>query len=229
MKRILLVTLAAALLCSGCSVTKQARSVEKSGYLGDDIYALVKEGKGGEALLLYKNDQIQPQKYTRIMIDKVSYITPKDASRDELADLKKLATNFTIFMEEELGKDYTIVTEPGPGTVRYSVAITSADDSNRLFEVTSMIPPYGMALSLAKDFITGKPSAVGEISMEIKAVDAGTGELLGAAVDRRVGGKSFSGMMDTWDDANQAMRYWAKRVRYVNCLGSGRSNCVKPE
>ena len=48
MKKILLVSIAAALLCSGCSVTKQARSVEKSGYLGDDIYVLVKEGKGGD-------------------------------------------------------------------------------------------------------------------------------------------------------------------------------------
>jgi hypothetical protein len=228
MNRILIVTLAAALFCSGCSVTKQARSVEKSGYLGDDIYALVQEGKGGESLLIYRNEQVNPTKYTSVMIDKVSYINPKDASKDELADLQKLATNFAIFLKEELGKDYRIVTTPGPGTVRYSVAITSADDSNRLFEVTSLIPPYGMAISLAKDFITGKPTAVGEISMEIKAVDAETGELLGAAVDRRVGGKTLSGMMDTWDDANNAMRYWAKRVRYVNCLGSKRPSCEKP-
>ena len=228
MKRILLVTVAAALLCSGCSVTKQARSVEKSGYLGDDIYALVKEGKGGESLLIYKNEQVNPKKYTKIMIEKVSYLVPKDASEAELVDLKKLATNFTIFLKEELGKDYSIVNKPGPGTVRYSIAITSADDSNRLFEVLSLIPPYGLGISIAKDFITGKPTAVGEISMEIKAVDAETGELLGAAVDRRVGGKNFSGMMDTWDDANQAMRYWAKRVRYVNCLGSGRPNCERP-
>jgi hypothetical protein len=228
MNRILIVTLAAALICSGCSVTKQARSVEKSGYLGDDIYALVQEGKGGESLLIYRNEQVNPTKYTSVMIDKVSYINPKDASKDELADLQKLATNFAIFLKEELGKDYRIVTTPGPGTVRYSVAITSADDSNRLFEVTSLIPPYGMAISLAKDFITGKPTAVGEISMEIKAVDAETGELLGAAVDRRVGGKTLSGMMDTWDDANNAMCYWAKRVRYVNCLGSKRPSCEKP-
>ena len=141
MKKIMLVSIAAALLCSGCSVTKQARSVEKSGYLGDDIYALVKEGKGGESLLIYKNEQVNPKKYTKIMIEKVSYIVPKDASEAELADLKKLATNFTIFMEEELGKDYSIVNKPGPGTVRYSIAITSADDSNRLFEVLSLIPP----------------------------------------------------------------------------------------
>ena len=228
MKSLLLITMAAVLFCSGCSVTKQARSVDKSGYLGDDIYAIVKEGKGGESLLIYKNDQVNPKKYTSIMIDMVSYIAPKDASKDELTDLQKLATNFTIFMKEELGKDYKIVTSPESGTVRYSIAITSADDSNRLFEVLSLIPPYGLGISIAKDFITGKPTAVGEISMEIKAVDAETGELLGAAVDRRVGGKNFSGMMDTWDDANQAMRYWAKRVRYVNCLGSGRSNCEKP-
>ena len=228
MKKIMLVSIAAALLCSGCSVTKQARSVEKSGYLGDDIYALVKEGKGGESLLIYKNEQVNPKKYTSVMIDKITYIKPKNASNDELADLQKLATNFAIFLKEELGKDYRVVTAPEPGTVRYSVAITSADDSNRLFEVLSLIPPYGLGISIAKDFITGKPTAVGEISMEIKAVDAETGELLGAAVDRRVGGKNFSGMMDTWDDANQAMRYWAKQVRYVNCLGSGRTNCEKP-
>lgn len=228
MKKMMLAVLVAGLLSSGCSVTKQARSVEKSGYLGDDIYALVQKGQGDEALLIYRNEQVTPKKYTSVMLDKVSYLTPKNASKEDLADLQKLATNFTIFFTEELGKDYRVVTAPEPGTVRYSIAITSADDSNRFFEITSLIPPYGMAISLAKDFVTGKPSAVGEISMEIKAIDAETGELLGAAVDRRVGGKNLSGIMDTWDDANQAMRYWAKRVRYVNCLGSGRDNCVKP-
>ncbi len=228
MKSILL-CFVALLLSTSCSVSKQARSVEKSGYLGEEVNALMKEGQEGEALFIYKVKAVSPKQYTKVMIDKVSFLKPKNASKDEIADLQKLATNFTIFLKEELGKDYQIVANPGPGTVRYNIAITSASDSNRLFEVMSLIPPYGLGISLAKDFITGKPTAVGEITMEIKAVDAETGKLLGAAVDRRVGGKTLSGMMDTWDDANHAMRYWAQRVRYVNCLGRGKSNCEEPQ
>lgn len=188
----------------------------------------MKKGTGDEGLLIYRNEQVDPKKYTKIMIDSVGVPKPKDASKEEIADLQKLANNFYLYLAEELGKDQPVVTTTGPGTVRYSVAITGADDSNRLMELLSLIPPYGLGISIVKDFATGKPSAVGEISMELKATDAVTGELLGAAVDRRVGGKTFSGMMDTWDDANHAMQYWAKRVRYVNCVGRGEATCEKP-
>ncbi len=212
---------------AGCAASKQARSVEFSGFLGKEVYDKLQKGEDG-ALLVYKNEKVEPRKYSKILIDSIKMYQPENVSEDETNDLKKLGKNFLSYLEEELGSDYAIVSAPEPGTVRYMVAITSAKSSNRVFEVMSLIPPYGIAVSVGKDFITGKPTGVGEISMEIKATDAMTAELLGAAVDRRVGGKSFSGIYDTWDDADAATRYWAKRLRYVNCQGSGRTNCEKP-
>lgn len=217
-----------ALLFLGCTVSKQAKSVDLHGFLGDEVYSKLKKGKEDQALMFYRNENIDPNKYSKVLIDPVLIYTPKGASFDEVSDQKHLANNFFRFLNNELRQDTPIVTDPEPGTVRYQIAITSAEESNRFLETMSFLPPYGLGISVGKDFITGKPTGVGEITMEIKAVDALTGELLGAAVDRRVGGKEFAGIGDTWDDANNAMRYWAKRLRYVNCHNAGKTNCVQP-
>ena len=44
-------------LLAGCAATKQARDVDQTGFLGD-IYPLLREGKEGEALLVYKPHKI---------------------------------------------------------------------------------------------------------------------------------------------------------------------------
>jgi hypothetical protein len=85
-----------------------------------------------------------------------------------------------------------------------------------------------MGVSLAKDFATGKPVGVGEATTEMKITDASTGELLGAAVDRRVGGKNPDGIIDSWDGADSAMEYWAKRLRYVLCEERSGIACETP-
>jgi len=69
---------------------------------------------------------------------------------------------------------------------------------------------------------------VGEITAEFKISDAVTGELLWAAIDRRVGGKDVGGMCESWHNADAALKYWAKRMRYVLCEESGGKSCVKP-
>ena len=192
------------------------------------MYSKLQKGKEDQALMFYRNEKIDPKKYSKVLIDPVLIYTPKDASSDEMADQKHLTNNFFRYLNNELKQDTPIVTKPEPGTVRYQIAITSAEESNRFLETMSFFPPYGLGISVGKDFITGKPTGVGEITLEIKAVDALTGELLGAALDRRVGGKEFAGIGDTWDDANNAMQYWAKRLRYVNCQNAGRTNCMQP-
>jgi len=53
--RILFIIIVA--LLAGCGATKQARSVETSGFLGD-LYPLMHKGEKGEALLLYKNPKV---------------------------------------------------------------------------------------------------------------------------------------------------------------------------
>jgi len=85
-----------------------------------------------------------------------------------------------------------------------------------------------MALSLVKYTATGKQAGVGEITMQIKITDASTGELLGAALDRRVGGKELAKLWSSWHNADDALQYWAKRLSFTLCDMRGGANCVKP-
>jgi hypothetical protein len=62
----------------------------------------------------------------------------------------------------------------------------------------------------------------------MKITDASTGELLGAALDRRVGGKELSKLWSDWHNADDALQYWAKRLRFALCEMRGAANCVKP-
>ncbi|HEX6113162.1 MAG TPA: DUF3313 family protein [Geminicoccaceae bacterium] len=82
----------------------------------------------------------------------------------------------------------------------------------------------------AKGLATGKPGFVGEASVELRATDGQTGELVAAGVDRRVGGKSVSGApTDSWDDVREAYRYWAKQLRYRLCTERGATDCTSPQ
>jgi hypothetical protein len=112
--------------------------------------------------------------------------------------------------------------------MRIQAAITGAKKANVVTNTVSSVLPIGMGVSVASDFVTGKPTGVGEASMEIKVTDASTGELLGMAADRRVGGKSPEGIVDTWHDANAALEYWAKRLRYFLCEERGGIGCIEP-
>jgi hypothetical protein len=44
-------------MLTGCGATKQARSVTPSGFL-QDLYPEMREGKGNEALLVYRNPRV---------------------------------------------------------------------------------------------------------------------------------------------------------------------------
>jgi hypothetical protein len=53
----LLLCLLLLVFTSACAPTKQARSMETSGFLGA-LYPLMHEGKEGEALLLYRDPKV---------------------------------------------------------------------------------------------------------------------------------------------------------------------------
>ena len=215
-----------ALLFGGCASSKQARSAETKGYLVD--YSMLQKGKEDQALLRYRNPSADIRGYSKLMLDPVLIARPDDATHEQLADLQKLATNYYVYLSRELGKDYTLVSSPAPGTLRVQAAIAGAQKSNAVTNTMSSVVPIGMAVSLAKDFATGKPVGVGEATTEMKITDAMTGELLGAAVDRRVGGKNPEGITDEWSNADSAMEFWAKRLRYALCIERGGIDCVAP-
>ena len=134
---------------SGCASTQEAKSVEKSGFLGD--YSMLREGQrstlsessADQALWIYKNPAAEWSKYKKIQLDPVTlWTSQKDSQLKDVsaADRQRLAGLLWAKLDEALRKDYEIVNEPGPDVLRIQVAITEASESSvALDTVTSII------------------------------------------------------------------------------------------
>jgi hypothetical protein len=216
------------LLMTGCGVgSYQARSVDSSvsPLVNPKIFV---EGSGDQSLYRYVKPNLNIKQYRNIIVDPVMVQKDGELDAEELADYQTLANNAYVYLTQELGKDYHIVKTPEPNTLRVQMAIIDADSSKPVRNTLSTLLPIGMALSVVKYGATGKQSGVGEITAEMKITDANTGELLGAALDRRVGGKELSKLWSSWDNADDALQYWAKRLSYSLCDMRGGANCVEP-
>ena len=216
-----------ALLLGGCAASYQARGMEvKDTMLVNP--AILTPGTGDQALYRYQKPDIKGRRYTKILVDPVLLGKSAELDAEMLENYQKLANNAFVYLVEELRNDFQIVKSPEPETLRIQMAILDADPSSKVRNVMSSVIPIGIGISAIKGASTGKQTGVGEITAEFKITDAMTGELLGAAIDRRVGGKDVGGMFDSWYNADAALKYWAKRARFVLCTERGGANCVKP-
>jgi len=222
----------------GCASTQEAKSVEKSGFLGD--YSMLKEGQrstfseGAEdqALWVYKNPAAEWRKYKKIQLDPVTlWMSQKDSQLKDVSveDRQRLAALLWKEIDEQLRKDYEITSQPGPDVLRIQVAITEAGDSNATLDTVTSIIPQTRLLTGAKGMATGVSGFTGSASAELKATDAATGTILVAAVDRRGGTKSLRGVTNEWHDVEEAYRFWAEKLRYRLCQWRGGMNCVEPK
>ena len=230
-REILVALIATATLVAGCAASQQAREVQESGFLGSD-YALLRPGEEGEALLVYRNPDAPWSSYDKIKLDPVTIWAGEGSEFEDFSqpERQELADTLYTMVNEELSQDLQMVDQPGPGVLQVQVAITDAQTSNPTMDTISTVLPQALLLSQAKGLVTGKPGFVGEASVEVRATDGQTGELVAAAVDRRVGGKSVSGApADSWDDVREAYRYWAKQLRYRLCTERGATDCTPPE
>jgi hypothetical protein len=212
---------------SGCAGSKQAREAVGSGFLDD--YSILRKGQEGEALLVYRDHFANWPVYHRILLDPVEIWMRHESKEDvSRADLQRLANNFYSMIFEELSKDYDMVKMPQSTTLRIQIAITDVEKSSAKLDTITTIIPVGFVVSKGKEFVTGKPSFVGEVSIEFKVLDAQSGKLLAAGIDRRVGAKKLK-EIDSWTDVNTAFEDWSKIIRFRLCeLQGGGSRCVEP-
>ena len=144
MRRIIgLVAISLLIGASGCASTQEAKSVEKSGFLGD--YSRLKEGQRGsfmsqgaegQALLVYQNPAADWRKYKKVWLDPVTvWMNQKDSQLKDVAveDRQRLAALLWSKLNEQLKQDYVMTSTPGPDVMRIQVAITEAGSSNALY------------------------------------------------------------------------------------------------
>lgn len=220
-----------AALLAACAPSQQAREAEPtSGFLGS-TYPMLRQGGAGEALLVYRRDGVDWASYRQVHLAPVTiWATDASTFKDiSPADRQALANRFYAVTYAELEKDYQMVSAPAPGVLDVQMAITDAKQSNPTLDTVSTVVPMGLAASTLTGVVTGKPTFVGEAQAEGRILDGGSGALLAAAVDRRVGGKSIEGSVDSWSDADAALQYWAQQLRHRLCVERGAGGCVPPE
>ena len=227
------------LVVTGCAATQEAKSVEKSGFLGD--YSLLKEGERGsffsqgaegQALLVYKNPDVEWRKYRKVWLDPVTvWMSQKDSQLKDVSpeDRQRMAALLWSKLDESLRNDYEMTSNPGPDVLHIQVAITEAGESNAVLDTVTSIVPQTRLLSGMKSLATGVSLFTGSASVEFKATDSVTGAILFEGVDRRGGTKSLSGVTNSWNDVEEAYRFWAEKARYRLCQGRNGMNCVEPK
>jgi len=226
------VLLSALALLIGCttSQSKQARRVEKSGFLGD--YSMLSPGGEGEALLFYENPEANWPSYNKIFLAPVAYYGGRDTYPKGFtrADLQELVNRFYYILYHDLAEDYQMVGEAAPHTLRIQVALTRVGESSQAADSVSAVVPF--IANPIRNFggsLSGETVFVGHASIEIKITDELTGKLLYAAVDRRVGQRTMSSTTSRTADVEEIMWYWGDLARYRLCTLRGGEKCIRPE
>ena len=199
-------------LLSACSTTQKVAINQADlncAFLANDCSLLTPGGEGQNALR-WLNPAAQWTQYNKIMIDPVTFWGGSTTSISA-SDQQMLVNYFNQQLNKELGQKFQIVTEPGPGVMKLSVAIVDASSATPVLRSISMLVPQARVLSSLKYLATGTFPFVGAAQAEAKVTDSVSGQVIGLFVDKRVGGGAFTtGFQWQWGDAENAINHWSE-------------------
>jgi hypothetical protein len=202
-------------LLVGCASTEPAAPQRYSGFLKDYSILSPRQGSDGAALRFVKPGA-KLGGYEQLLIDPVVVYYGVGTGLHDVPgqDLETLANHLYSALVRHLGADYPLVQRPGPDVLRVQVALTEAEPSDVVLNAMSSALPI-RPLSNLKHLATGTQTFVGTAGIEARIVDAASGELLAAAVDRRQGGKRLEDAQGGWGDVLAAFDFWATELRHV--------------
>jgi Protein of unknown function (DUF3313) len=184
----------------------------QSGFLGSN-YSLLQPAAsepGQKAMLAYINRNANFAQYHAIIIEPVTYWADSNSTLPA-NEQQTLCNYFYSKLQNVFYENFSVVTDPGPGVLRLSVALTDASSATPALRTISVVVPQAHALSLIKYGLTGTYAFVGSATGEAKLTDSMSGELLAAWEDQRFGsGAVKNAVVWQWGDAEHAMDYWAK-------------------
>jgi hypothetical protein len=200
------------LALSACTTTQKV-DINQSGvncvFLAAECSLLSVGGKE-QAGLRYINPAAKWSQYNKILVAPVTY-WGSDSSKLSAADQQMLVNYASQQFKEQLGQKFQIVDQAGQGVMKIDVALTDAESATPGLRSISIIVPQAHMLANLKYLATGSMPFVGEAQGEIKITDSVSGQVLGLAVDKRIGGGSIkAGFQWKWGDAENAIDHWAE-------------------
>jgi hypothetical protein len=201
-----------ALLVTGCSTTQRVTVRDEPGicaFLGEVCHEL-QPGAPGEAGLRWVNPKSDPTQYNKVIVEVVGFFG-SDVSKVPPVDQERLTALFQQSLTDALATKYQVVDQPAPGTVQLQVVILDAEAATPGLRSVSMAIPQARLLGTGYYAASGKYPFVGGGQAACKATDAVTGQVLGAGVDRRVGGGAIQTAAQwQWGDAQNAIKAWSQ-------------------
>jgi hypothetical protein len=202
----------ALLTLGGCSSTEKVAmkpSDINCAFLASDC-SLLKVGAKDQTGLRYINSTIKWNQYSKILIDPVTFWAGNN-SKISASDQQMLVNYFFQQLKEQLGTKFELVNQSGPGVMKLDVAMTDVETATPVLRSISMIVPQAHMIANLKYLATGSMPFVGSAQAEAKLTDSISGEVLALAVDKRIGGGSFTtGFQWQWGDAEHAIDHWAE-------------------
>jgi Protein of unknown function (DUF3313) len=202
------------LLVTGCSTTQRVTVRDEPGicaFLGEVCHEL-QPGAPGEGGLRWVNPTSDPTRYNKVIVEVVGFFGT-DPSKVPPADQERLTALFQQALTEALATKYQVVDQPAPGTMEVQVVILDAEAATPGLRSVSMAIPQARLLGTGYYAASGQYPFVGGGQAAFKATDAVTGQILGAGVDRRVGGGALQTAAQwRWGDAENAIKAWAQQL-----------------
>ena len=232
----LFLTVALTVFLVACG-TKRANTVENSGFLGSDLYSKMETNTNDDtrALRLYKSTNSKKpahmKRFTKVLVNPIVVYLKDDTLKDVgHNNAQVIANQFYDKLTAELSKDYTLTTTIAPDVLVITAAITNLEDANPTMNAVSTVLPLAAVTSSAYSYFSDEPSYQGQVAVEAKMMDGGTGEILVAAQDRRLGGKGVGEKtLNSWHDVEQTLTFWAQASRRSLCKLRGATTCVAPK
>ena len=209
--RSVVIVLCVALLAASAHTRQPRGEVTTSGFLKD--YSILEPGKDDQAKLRYVNPNVDFRQYQAVIVDSVTMWSGPELSKLDPKVKQALVDSAYTSLVTTLGKSFTIATVPGHGTIRLRAAITEATSSAVVPDLVATVIPQVRLLAMLGGVAANTAVTVGEAQGEIEATDSLTSELLGAAVDKRIGQRSIQGVFSKWSDVEDAWEYWAELTR----------------
>lgn len=178
-------------------IVGQAQAAEKlsekvkpqSGFIPD--YSLLQkvDGPKGSQIYRYRKSGVASENFNAVLIDPVvlNQASPEGQLTADVLTQTRTALDQHI-RESVAARGMKIVTEPGPGVLRVSVAISGAEPETEGFKPRNILP-ISAVMKLASK-ATGMESKTPTLLVESKLVDTQTQDLVGAGMIT-IAGESF--------------------------------------
>jgi len=196
---------------AGCAALSGGPKFFPSGFLDD--YEILKPGGDDEPRLVYRNQSVDIPAYEKIFLDRVTIWRGTDRvdEEEEREDSVRVATMLYAAFIEALSVDHVLADEPGPGVLRFRLALTNVGpESSELVVYSTALPPpetFG-----ANEIDDDTRAFLNAATIEAEVTDSDTDELLLAAVGRRVSELATDGRLDTWAELAELFERGAVRI-----------------